>query len=409
MNKLQKFSVVNFAQYDIPQITEDRKTRYDFVPVGINAQDDFFESLLDAYTNSTTNAACIDSIADLIFGKGLESENTAEQDLLETILPPEELKRIAFEYKLFGNAAAQVIWNTEHTKVLKIFHIPVSNLRAEKVMMGKIEAYYYCTDWKDQRELKKKLRIPAYGCSTESREILWIKSYTPQQFYYSSPDWISGFQYALAEAEVSNLHLNNLSNGFLPLALLSFNNGVPAPEEREVIEGMVQNKFTGTRNAGRFMIAFNDDPANKPTVDTIDIANLHEKVQYVSEAAQDRILVSHRVTSPLIFGIRTANNGFSSNAEELKSAYSILQTMTIAPFQGTLINLLKPALQSAGVSGNLQFQQLTPLAILADTAEATGTTIDEAEDATNDAVATEVKTEIVRPSQPGFEKEYTTE
>lgn len=402
-----KFSVVKLQQYQIPQVVEDRKTRYDFVPVGINGQDDFFDSLLEAYRNSTTNAACVDSISDLIFGKGLVTDVEAEIESLNAILPPDELRRIALEYKLFGNAAAQVIWDETHTKVLKVFHIPVSNLRAEKVRMGRIEGYYYCSDWHDQRSLKHKMRIPAYGTSSEPREILWIRNYTPQSFYYGTPDWISAYQYAITEAEVSNLHLNNLSNGFLPLVMLNFNNGVPAPEERETIETLIQNKFTGTSNAGRFMVSFNDDPANKPTVDTIDIADLHSKVQYVSDSAQDRILVGHRVTSPLLFGIRLANNGFSSNAEELKSAYSIMQTLVIAPFQHTLIELLKPALTNGGITGNLKFEQLTPLAILEDTAEKTGTTIDEAEDATNDAVATQVEEEeILRPSQPGFKKQY---
>ncbi len=75
------------------------------------------------------------------------------------------------------------------------------------------------------------------------------------------------------------------------------------------------------------MVSFNDDPQTKPTLDIIDISNLHDKYQYVAEYVQDRILVAHRVTSPLLFGIRTANNGFSSQSEEMKTAFSILQTM----------------------------------------------------------------------------------
>ena len=67
-------------------------------------------------------------------------------------------------------------------------------------------------------------------------------------------------------------------------------------------------------------------------IDTIQTENLHDKYQYVAEYAQDRILVAHRITSPLLFGIRTAQNGFSSQSEEMKTAFSIMQTMTIQPF-----------------------------------------------------------------------------
>ena len=85
------------------------------------------------------------------------------------------------------------------------------------------------------------------------------------------------------------------------------------------------------------MVSFNDDAVNKPTIDTIPIENLHEKYQYVAEYAQDRILVAHRIVSPLLFGIRTAANGFSSQAEEMKTAFSIMQTMTIQPFQQMIL------------------------------------------------------------------------
>jgi len=148
---------------------------------------------------------------------------------------------------------------------------------------------------------------------------------------------------------------------------------------------MIEAKFTGTRNAGRFMVSFNDDPANKPTVDIIQTENLHEKYQYVAEYAQDRILVAHRITSQLLFGIRTANNGFSSQSEEMMTAFSILQSMTIQPFQQLIIESLAEALSLGGWGDEteLYFEQLTPLAILSQTAEQTGQTIDQVEEDVN--------------------------
>jgi hypothetical protein len=191
-------------------------------------------------------------------------------------------------------------------------------------------------------------------------------------------------QFAVSEGEISNLHLNNITNGFLPAVMLNFNNGVPAPEERETIEDLVQAKFTGTDNAGRFMLSFNDDPTTKPTLDVIDIPNLHEKYDYVAEYTQDRILVAHRVTSPLLFGIRTKNTGFSSQSEEMMTAFSILQTMTISPFQNIILNSLDAALVQGGYDEmELYFEQLTPLVILSKQAEETGKSVGQVEDETN--------------------------
>jgi len=268
---------------------------------------------------------------------------------------------------------------------------------------------------------KSKIKIPAFGTSNEKREILWVKNYTPGKYYYSIPDWIAALQFSFVEAELSNLHLNNIENGFLPLVMVNMNSGVPAPEERDTIEDLIERKFTGTRNAGRFMISFNDDAANKPTIDTIQIENLHEKFQYVADYAQDRILVAHRITSPLLFGIRTANNGFSSQSEEMKTAFSIMQTMTIQPFQNLVINTISDALLEGGYDDTqLYFEQLTPLVILSTTADETGKTVGQVEDETNKAMenpdAVDQPTENVEQmskeedwvytSQPNFTNNY---
>ena len=385
MKAKQNFAVVNVNTNQLPIITEDTKTRYQWVPFGVYGHDDFFGAVTSAFNVSTTTSACVEGIADLIYGKGLYSKNTAFNDVLQKLIPQEETKRVSFDLKLFGNAAYQVFWNDEHTKIIKLYHIPIQTIRAEKLNNEpKVQNYYYCTDWNDQRKIKDKKKIPAFGTSNEKMEILYIKNYFPGLYYYSLPDWVSAMQYSIAEGEISNLHLNNITNGFLPAVMINFNNGVPAPEERQTIEDLLQAKFTGTDNAGRFMLSFNDDPATKPTLDIIQIDNLHEKYEYVANYTQDRILVAHRVTSPLLFGIRTDNNGFSSQSEEMKTAFSIMQTMTISPFQNLILNSLDMALTEGGYNETeLYFEQLTPLVILAETADETGKSISQVEDETN--------------------------
>ena len=349
MKQQQNFAVVNVDNNQLPIIQEDTKTRYSWIPFGVYGHDDFFDAVTTTFSVSTTNNACIEGIADLIFGKGLYSKNEAFNEILQKMIPQEETKRVAFDLKLFGNAAYQVYWDDTHTKIKKMYHVPIQTLRAEKLYgSSKVQNYYYCVDWNDQRKIKDKKKIPAFGTSEDKMEILYVKNYFPGLYYYSLPDWVAAMQFAISEGEISNLHLNNITNGFLPAVMINFNNGVPAPEERETIEDLIQAKFTGTDNAGRFMLSFNDDPATKPTIDVIQIDNLHEKYQYVADYTQDRILVAHRVTSPLLFGIRTASNGFSSQSEEMKTAFSIMQTMTISPFQNLILNTLDMALTDGG-------------------------------------------------------------
>jgi len=175
MKQNQQFSIVNVNTNSLPMITEGTKSRSSFVPFGIYGNDDFFEAVTTAYNSSTTNAASIEGISDLIYGKGLFTKDLAFESILAKILPQAEVKRVSFDFKLFGNAAFQVYWNDDHTKIVKMYHIPVQLLRAEKIYNNpQIENYYYCVDWNDQRAIRTKKKIPAFGTSTEKMEILYI-------------------------------------------------------------------------------------------------------------------------------------------------------------------------------------------------------------------------------------------
>lgn len=403
MKKQENFAVVNVNTNQLPIITEDTRTRYSWIPFGVYGHDDFFDAIISALNVSTTTSACVEGLADLIFGKGLYSHNEEFNKVLQKVVPAEETKRVAFDLKLFGNAAYQVYWNDDHSKIIKMYHIPVQTLRAEKLYgEPKVQNYFYCTDWNDNRKIKDKKKVPAFGTSDEKMEILYIKHYFPGLYYYSLPDWVSALQYSISEGEISNLHLNNITNGFLPAVMINFNNGVPAPEERETIEDLIQAKFTGTDNAGRFMLSFNDDPNAKPTIDVINIDNLHEKYKYVAEHTQEQILIAHRVTSPLLFGIQTANKGFSSNSDEMMTAFSILQTMTVSPFQNLILNALDMAFTESGFEDTqLYFDQLTPLAILSVQAKETGQTTSQVAQDTND--------ELENPATTDENQDQTTQ
>jgi hypothetical protein len=383
MNDLK---VINLSRHEIPIITEDIKTRQTWVPVGVYDNDDFFFLIEEAFNTSTTNAACVEGIADLIYGEGIYTNNVEFEDTLKKVLSKNDGRKIAFDLKLFGNAAMQIVWNDAHTQVLRIYHVPVQKLRAEKLYDSmQIQNYYYAVDWNDMKAIRNKKKLPAFGTSKEKVEIAYVKGYTPGKYYYSLPDWISALQFTASEAELSNLHLNNIENGFLPLVAINLNNGVPPIEERDVIEDQIVSKFTGTRNAGRFMITFNDSAENKPTFDAIQTENLHEKYEYVAKYAQDRILVAHRITSPLLFGIRTEVNGFSSNADEMAMAFSILQSMTIVPFQNLLLGHIEDVLEAGGYTDtDLYIEQIMPLSIASKQAEESGQTITQVEDIANE-------------------------
>ena len=361
--------VVNLSGgYIIPRISESAKSRKAWVEFGIDGMDDFFNTLIKRYETSPTNQACIDGTTDLIYGKGIKAKDRLDlEEYLYTLTTDDEIRKIAFDYKLFGNAAIQCVFNTDRTKVVNFYHLPVDTLRAEKVdEMGNIPGFYYSADWTN-KNIKPKY-IPAFGQNQweDDVQVVYLKRYAPGKFYYGIPDWYSSLQYCAVEEEVSNLHINNILNNFMPSTIINFNGGVPAVEEQALVENSIANKFTGTTNAGRFILSFNDNPEYKTTVEMLRPENLHQQYDFIAEESSRKIMLAHRITSQMLFGIKTAN-GFSSNADELKTAYEILLAMVIQPFQQELLKAIQGIVEFNGVDGeDLYFAPLIPFGFLAE-------------------------------------------
>jgi hypothetical protein len=378
--------IVNLSGgYITPRINELQANRKPWIDIGLEAGNDYFDTLIKRYNTSPTNQACIDGLTDLLYGKGLAfPDDEAKQEYLYSLTTENEIRKIVYDYKLFGNAAIQIHFSPDKQKIVAFYHAPVNNLRAEKCdEKGKINAYWYCSDWKqvDTKKLKPQ-RIPAFnsGEYEDGVQLMWLKRYSPGQFYYAVPDYYSGIQYCAVEEEISNLHINNILNNFLPTTIINFNAGLPPEEEQYQIEQDIKNKFVGTTNAGRFITSFNDNPEYKTTIDSVQQPNLHDSYKFLSEEAQNKIMVAHRITSQLLFGIKSAT-GFSSNADELKIAYDVLSTMVISPVQKELLDTFKALLEYNGVDATgILFDPLVPFEVKKDLVDSVGT--EEAEDIT---------------------------
>ena len=44
-----------------------------------------------------------------------------------------------------------------------------------------------------------------------------------------------------------------------PSMLINMNNGTPDPEQRQLIENRIYQKFSGSSNSGKFILSFNDN------------------------------------------------------------------------------------------------------------------------------------------------------
>ena len=359
--KVSEFGFVNLSTYTSPEIKEVNGK--DWIEYG--ADNDYFQYLIDRYNGSPTNNAAINGISQAIYGKGLNATDSNkkpnEYAQMIALFKKDVVRKVCYDLKLMGNAAIQVIYNKGRSKIVQLEHIPIETLRAEKCNEdGEIPAYYYFKDWANIKRSDVPLRIPAYGMSKEDIEIYYIKPYRSGFYYYSPVDYQGGLQYAELEEEVSNYHLNNIMNGLAPSMLINFNNGTPNQQERQLIEKKIAQKFSGTSNAGKFILAFNDNKESQAEITPVQLSDAHNQYQFLSEESTQKIMVAHRIVSPMLLGIKDGS-GLGNNAEEIKTASLLMDNTVIRPFQELLIDCFDQILAYNDITLNLYFTTLQPL------------------------------------------------
>ena len=353
---------VNLSNYTTPEVKEYRDK--DWVAYG--ESNNYFQYLIDRYNGSATNNAIINGISELIYGKGLDATDSSrkpdEYAQMKSLFSKDCLRKVTADLKMMGQCAFQVIYSKDHSRVTEVFHMPIESLRAEKCNEeGDIEAYYYAKDWSAVKDKKETpMRIPAFGYSNEGIEILYIRPYRAGFYYYSPVDYQGGLQYAELEEEVANYHLNNIKNGMSPSMLINFNNGVPTEEERYMIESRIGEKFSGTSNAGKFILAFNDNKEMSATIEPVQLSDASDQYQFLADEAMRKLMVAHRVTSPMLLGIKD-QSGLGNNAEELKTASTLFDNTIIRPFQEMILDGVDKILAFNDISLNLYFKTLQPL------------------------------------------------
>ena len=360
---MDNLHIVNLASYNRPKISEDKNR--DWVEYG--EDNDYYSYLIDLYTNSTTNNAIINGITNMIYGKGLDAlDNSRKPDeyaAMRSIFHDSCLRKVTLDLKLLGEGAFQVLY--KKGQVVRAEHFPRQTLRAEKCNEdGEIEAYYYHPKWKDVKRSDKPQRIAAFGFGNGNEpEIKIIKKYVSGYDYYYPVDYQGGLAYAELESEIADYLINDVQNGFSGTKVVNFNNGVPDREKQMQIKSDVMRKLTGARGE-KVIIAFNNNAEAKTTVDDIPLNDAPQHYEYLSNECSSKLIVAHRVTSPLLLGIRTENNGLGSNADEIKTAALLFDNITIKPYQDLLCEHIDDILAVNGISLKLNFKTLQPLAFI---------------------------------------------
>lgn len=352
--------ILNLSAYNSPTITESKNK--DFVEYGDD--NNYFQYLIDRFLYSNTNHAIITGIANMVYGKGIDATDSNrkpnEYAQMMSIVKKDCLRKVALERKLLGMAAMQVIYL--NGKVKSVEHFPIHTLRAEKCNdKGEIEAWFYHPDWSKYKKGDELKRIPAFKFGNGKEvELYIIKPYVSGYHYYTPIDYSGALPYAMLEQEVSDYLINDVMNGFSGTKVINFNNNVPQEEKRQEIANEVKRKLTGAKG-DKVIVSFNASAENKTTVDDIPLNDAPQHYEYLSTECFEKLIVGHRVTSPMLLGIRESGGGLGNNADEIETATRLFDNIVIRPYQLEIIEALDEILAVNDISLNLYFKTIQPL------------------------------------------------
>ena len=373
-NRLLNIQLTNEVQ---PKITE--LGGMDWVSIGDGDYKNLYPNyLIDLYNNSATHAAVVNATAAMIAGEDLIPEETENlQQFVElkkflggvnkTETAHELLVKLAFDLKLQGAYAINIVWSKDRTKIAALHHIPVEQVRVGKPVDGDVQEYYISADWSQYR--KKEYmpeRIAAFNLQDrrEASQLLYAGVYSPALELYHTPDYVAGTNWIQIDNLTADFHLNNIANGFSGSYFINFANGIPTQEERRQIENQIVKKFSGANNAGKFVLTFSDDANSKPEILPIQVSNADKQYTVLNELCIQNIMICHRVTSPMLLGVKT--EGQLGGRGELLQASELYHNTVIRPFQNIILKTFNKILRVNGISLGVSIKDVKPLSSVFD-------------------------------------------
>jgi len=358
---MSEFFITNLSAYTSPEVLELKSKNW----IQYGQQNNYFNYIIDVNNNSTTNRAICIGVSNMIYGKGLaahDGDRRPEQYAqMMSLFKKQDLRRFISDYKILGMAAFQLVY--KDGKIKEVHHFPMETLRAEKCeeKSGEIEAWYYSNHWENLKPSEKPERIPAFGYGKANGvEMYVLKPYEAGKYYYSQPDWSSSMPYAVLEDEIGDYLINDCINGFSGTKVVNFNNGVPDHDKMQSIKSDVLSKLTGSRGE-KVIVAFNNNVEAKTTIDDIPLNDAPAHYSYLADECFKKLIVGHRVTSPMLLGIREGNDGMGNNADEIKVATQLFDSIVIQNYQDQVIDCIDAILSVNNISLDLYFKTLKPI------------------------------------------------
>ena len=357
---------LKFDQVPLPIYKEVKGKDYIFY----GERNDYPNYLLRIYNNSAKHNAIVTGKVDYICGNGwgVKSEDEMEKakvfGMIDKVNRNQEslnelTNKLVTDLTIFGGYYLQVIWTKATGEIAELYHVDYYKVRTN----ADNSEFYVSDNWIKNDNVNPRPDFETYPAfdpnNPTGSQILYFKEYRAGVNTYSLPDYRGAISYIELDISIGEYHLNTINNGMFSSKLINLNGGKVSQEEEDRIEKQFQNKFSGSKNAGKFMLAFNDSKENEPSIIDLSGTELDKHFDLLNLTVQQEIFSGHKITSPMLFGIKT--EGQLGGRSELRDAYQLFQNTYVNAKQRALEETINYLYKFNDVTAKLELKATEPI------------------------------------------------
>jgi hypothetical protein len=342
MNSIESIKLASYQPRSFREIEKGEWVNY--------GEDNLFpQYLVDLFHQSPTHNALCTTIAMMIYGEGFDPADLNAKLLFAQWGLEDELRKVALDLKIHNGFALEIVWSLDRTTIATVKHLAFECVRSGTMDENEVvHEYYYSRNWSDRRH--EPVCLPKFSPESKNEEptqILYVKPFTVGAFYYPKPDYLGALNYIELEKEIGVFHINNIKNGLSPSFAIHFKNGIPSDEERQKIRMDIERQGAGAQNAGKFWMTFSDEPDRVPEIEAFALSDADKQYQFLSEETTAKIMVGHRVTNPMMFGVATP--GKLGGGTEIAESATLFDEQVVFPARQVIIEACETLLNACGV------------------------------------------------------------
>lgn len=324
-----QISKINLSQHVTPLPTEVAKGNRkgnDVLQYWGGTANVYPNFLLKLFTDSPIHKGIINSKVDYIIGKGIVYKNTdktADFKVNNEEYISDFTRKIIEDFLIFNAYSVEVIYNNSGEPI-EYNHIPLNYIRTNKSH----SKFWYSKEW--DKGTNDNIEFDSWSnkvSESYASKIYYYSSYTPSiNDTYSVPEYSGAIKSIETEIAIRDFHANNINTNFSASSIISFFNGEPTEDIKNLIEKTITDSYTGT-SGKKLIVNFANEESKPAEVTNISASDWNDAFLTLKENVTSDIIIGHSLTSPLLAGLSISGQ-LGANSE-LETAYEIFRNLYV--------------------------------------------------------------------------------